>query len=182
MNGFQKVDTILELDGPGAELPEFVAAAEAVKSSRTVVLMLAFVGAAAEALEGVPFDAVLVEDETAASTISYLARESSKPGRESESESESESGSSSGAAVSTWVAHATPEFAAEVLGQGARGPPASDPTAADALAHAEACMTSSVAELLSSWLQDELPAPVHAKVRNKFIKCSFVNNNKMTKN
>ena len=119
--------------------------------------MLAFAGAAAEVLEAVPFDGVLVEDETGTSVISYLARESSKPGRES----------SSGAAASTWVAHATTAFAAEVLGQGARGPPASDPTAADALAKAEECMTSSVVELLSSWLHDELPVPVHAKVRFK---------------
>ena len=116
-----------------------------------VVLMLAFTGASAELLDAVPFDGVLVEDKTGTAVVSYLARESSKPGRGGES-------------LSTWVAHATPAFATAVLGFAARGPPASDPTAADALVKAEEAMTASVHEIFSQWLPaGEKPVPAHAK-------------------
>ena len=62
-----------------------------VESSRALVLMLGFADAFS-----VPFDAALVEGDD---VVSYLSRDSSKPGRGGE----------------LWTVHATPEFAERTL-------------------------------------------------------------------
>ena len=85
------VDTVLpELN----DLPTFADAASKVESSRALVLMLGF----AEAVGSVPFDAALVEGDD---VVSYVSRDSSKPGRSSASE--------------LWTVHATPAYAERTL-------------------------------------------------------------------
>ncbi len=121
------VDTVLpELN----DLPAFADAARKVESSRALVLMLGF----AAAFGQVPFDAALVEGDD---VVSYLSRDSSKPGRGGE----------------LWTVHATPEFAERTLTAAAAE---EDPRAA--LQSKTPELVAAVGRLLAPWVP-ELPPP-----------------------
>ena len=125
------VDTVLpELN----DLPSFADAASKVESSRALVLMLGF----ADAFQ-VPFDAALVEGDD---VISYVSRDSSKPGRSGE----------------LWTVHATPEFAERTLTAAAAEAAASGEDARSALQSKTPELVAAVGRLFSPWVP-ELPPP-----------------------
>ena len=136
-----RADTLLETS---AELPNFRAAAGEVESSRALVGMFGFADEK-DAFRKIPFDAALVDGDEA---ISYVSRESSKPGR--------------GAARELWVAHATPAFAERVLDAQIAAVDRGDD---GSLAFAEREFLAAFGALLASWLPSEsLPTPDYCSV------------------
>ncbi len=160
-------DTLLDArdgDGDGAALalPRFAAAAAAVESSRSLVLMLGFAGDAAEAMRAVPLDAALVTPPAdgidAPAVISYVSRDSSKPGRAGVDDG-------GGAPLELWVAHATPAFAAAAL-DAQNAAVAAGADGADALRRdAEPALVAGFEALLARWLPGgALPPRAYASV------------------
>ena len=86
-----------------------------------------------------PFDAALVEGDD---VISYVSRDSSKPGRDGE----------------LWTVHATPAFAEETLTAAAAEAAASGEDARSALQKKTPELVAAVARLFSPWVP-ELPPP-----------------------
>ena len=126
------VDTVLpELN----DLPAFADAASKVESSRALVLMLGFAGAVGD----IPFDAALVEGDD---VVSYVSRDSSKPGRSGE----------------LWTVHATPAYAERTLTAAAAEAAASGEDARAALQKKTPELVAAVSRLLAPWVP-ELPPP-----------------------
>ena len=142
-----RVDTVLKvLEGDtvleGVASEAFSSEAAAVTSTRALVCMLGFAGAAAEALASVPLDAALVDGDSA---VAYVSRDSSKPGRDADG-------------VELWVVHAAPAFAERALDDQAAAVARGEDAAA-ALDRWAPELVAAVGDLFAPWVVGDLPAP-----------------------